>query len=353
MTHDSSRDGNVGRMVEYLSSLNEGYTFAFLHKSERNQVKDIHKIKGKLVFFFIKPYHLATSNYIMLDNTFLPMAFIIFRRKVSVVQLWHGTGTIKKFGQDVNEGLLKWLEKKANSRITHLIVNSEKSKKIYAGAFGIPEDKVFIYGLPRTDIFFNSALMAERKEQFYREFTMLKGKKLVLYAPTFRDNEGMNPKLALDIQLWKEKMPEDYVLLLRLHPFVAEKYEKAMGSLSGGNSSNQIISMSSYSDIGTLLMVSNYLITDYSSIIFDYCVLKKPMIFYAYDYEEFSNLGRGFYEAYENHVPGPVVRDTDAIIDLILQKQFDWDKVERFIRENYQYVDGKASERLYIHIFKN
>lgn len=357
MTHDGSKDGNVGRMVEYLKNENEGYTFSFLHKSERNQAKDVHKLKGKLDFFFVKTYHLATSEFILMDNTFIPMAFMRFSKRVSVVQLWHGTGTIKKFGQDVNKGQLKWFEKKANGRITHLIVNSKKSKKIYARAFGIPEDRVFIYGLPRTDLFFDSVIIEERKEHFYREFPALKGKKLVLFAPTFRDNEGTHPKLALDLQRWEEKMPEDCVLLLRVHPFVAEAYEKDMrivnSRLANKSANNRIISMSSYPEISTLLLVSDYLITDYSSVIFDYCLMNRPMIFYAYDLDQFSDQGRGFYEEYEEVVPGKVVRDTDTLINIFLEKHYDTDEVKTFVRENYQFIDGKSTQRLYLHIFKS
>ena len=155
MTHDGSKDGNVAVVVDYLKKQDKDYSFQFIKKEDRRLVKKPGIWKGKLSFFIAKPYHLATSAYVLLDNTFLPMAYIRFSKRVRVVQLWHGTGTIKRFGQDVNTGQLKKLEYLANSRITHLIVNSEQSKKEYSGSFGVAEDKVFVYGLPRTDLFFD------------------------------------------------------------------------------------------------------------------------------------------------------------------------------------------------------
>lgn len=350
MTHDGSKDSNVGVMVEYLKEKKEGYSFFYLKKSERNRVKNIHNLQGKLVFFIIKPYHLATSEFVMMDNVFLPMAYIKFRRRVRILQLWHGTGTIKKFGQDVNTGRLKKLEKMANSRITHLIVNSEKTKKLYAHVFGIEEEKVFVYGLPRTDLFFDNDKINERKQRFFKQYPMLQGKKLVLYVPTFRDQEYLHPKLALDTEVFCKEMQEEYVLLLRVHPFVAEALEKSQ-EIKTYDLEKQVISMSSYPDISTLLLVSDFVITDYSSVIFEYCLMRRPIVFYAYDLEQFSDFGRGFYESYEEYVPGPVTRDTKSLVELLKKNHFDIDRMEAFRRESYRYLDGKSAERIYLHIF--
>lgn len=351
MTHDSSRDGNVGSMIEFLKGQGEGYSFETLQNNDRRLSKNSNRIKGILSFFIIKSYHLATSEFVLLDNIFLPMAYIRFRKKIKVIQLWHGTGTVKKFGQDVNVGKLRRLEKRANERLTHLIVNSEETKEQYAGAFGIQEHKVHICGLPRTDIFFAPDKTHERKQRFYEQYPDLKGKKLILYAPTFRDQEKDHPKLALDTSQLCGQLTGDYVCLLRLHPFVAGAYERDCKSKPTGEENN-VINMSSYPDINTLLFVADYLITDYSSVIFEYCLREKPMIFYAYDLEEFSDHGRGFYQPYEEYVPGPVAGSTQEIIRLIREDQFDLDRIHAFVCKNYKYMDGRSAERLYTMIFK-
>lgn len=351
MTHDGSPYGNVGVMVNYLKRREEGYTFHYLKKEDRNMAGSLNAVMGKAAFFIVKPYHLATSQFVLLDNAFLPMAYIVFSKKVSVIQLWHGTGTIKRFGQYVNTGWLSKLEKRANEKITHLIVSSEESKSESAGAFGVEEDKIFIYGLPRTDIFFDRDQIEERKLKFYKQYPKLTGKKLILYAPTFRDLETEHPKLALDSAKLLEGLPEDYVILLRLHPFVAAACEKDVGTNQGN--AGQVINMSSYDDINTLLMVSDYLITDYSSVIFEYCLLNKPIIFYAYDLEEFSDHGRGFNRPYEEYVPGPIAKDTEDILNLLKNDQFDLTKIRSFVNRSYRFLDGNSAERLYLHIFKD
>lgn len=350
MTHDASTSGNVGVMIEFLRGRKEGYTFQFIRKEDRKSVKNFGAWKQKISFFISKPYHLATSEYVLLDNVFLPMAYLRFAKNVAVIQLWHGTGTIKRFGQDVNTGHLRKLEKKANSRVTHLIVNSEDTKQEYAQSFGIEEDRVFIYGMPRTDLFFDRKIMEEKRSEFYQQYPELREKKLVLYAPTFRDQEKDRPKLALDTTYLSDNLPEDYVILLRLHPFVVEAItQDDFGKNSKGA---RVISMSSYPDVNTLLLVSDYLITDYSSVMFEYCLREKPIIFYAYDLEQFSDHGRGFYRNYEAYVPGPVVKSTGEILELFNKQEFDLERIHAFVQSNYRYLDGKSAERLYQNIFR-
>ncbi len=351
MTHDGSKDGNVAVVVDYLKKQDKEYSFQFMKKEDRKLVKKPGIWKGKLSFFIVKPYHLATSAYVLMDNTFLPMAYIRFSKRVRVIQLWHGTGTIKRFGQDVNTGRLKKLEYLANSRITHLIVNSEQSKKEYADSFGVKEDKVFVYGLPRTDLFFDERMKEERRRVFFQQHPELEGKKLVLYAPTLRDQELKQPRLALDTEKLVKELPKDYVVMLRLHPFVMEMYQRNEQYKQAIR--ENVISMSGYPDINTLLLVADYLITDYSSVIFEYCLLKKPMLFYAYDLEEFSDHGRGFYRSYQEFVPGPITETTEEIIELLKKDDFNLEAINSFIENNYQYLDGKSTERLYLHIFKN
>lgn len=345
MTHDGSDGSSVGVVVQALKQRNEKYEFHYLKKAERESVKQ-HKLTQFLSFFLVKPYHLATSSVVMLDNVFLPMAYLKFAKDVKVVQLWHGTGTIKKFGQDVNTGELKELEKRANSTITHLVVNSEYTKEQYSHAFGLEKSRIFSWGLPRTDEMFSEEITKKKTEHFYQKFPELKDKKLVLYAPTFRDDEVNEPKLCLDLEKLMKETDSNTVYLLKLHPFVAANFNIE------GISSERVKNVSFYQDINTLLMVSDVLITDYSSIIFEYCVLEKPIIFYAYDLEKFSKQGRGFYEPYKEYVPGPIARTTEDIIQILNKNSYDFERIVLFKKKSYQYLDGQAINRLIKNIFE-
>lgn len=351
MHHDSSHDSNVGMVVQYLKKNPCEYEFNYITKKDVNGMRGKGMIADFIPFFIIKPYHLATSEYVLLDDAFLPLAYIRFRKNVKVIQLWHGTGTIKKFGQDVNTGKLKELEYRVNQNITHLIVNSSRIINMYSKAFGVSKDKVYPLGLPRTDTLFCKRKLEGEVDKFYGKYPELKEKKIVLYAPTFRDTEVKNPKLHLDYDRLLEGIPDDWVLMLKLHPFVAQSFyldKKEKTKFSG-----RLYDFSSYLDLNTLMGVSDILITDYSSIIFEYCLENKPMIFYAYDLMEFSNHGRGFYEPYEEYVPGPIAYTTRDLIQILNQDTYDMEKILQFKEENYDYLDGQSTKRLVDTVFSN
>lgn len=348
MTHDASEGSNVGVVVQALKEKG-GYCFHMLRKDERDQVTKQGKLLGMLSFFFLKPYHMATASYILQDNVFLPMAYIRFPKTVKVVQLWHGTGTIKKFGQSVNEGELGRLEQAANQTITHLIVNGKATREIYKEAFGVEDGKVYELGLPRTDILFHEEAINCLKEAFYQKYPKLKGKRMVLYAPTFRDKEVDHPKLAFDLEGLVRKLPEDMYLGLKLHPFVARSFE---GIELPQKLKDRVYDLSFESDTNQLLLVADILVTDYSSIIFEYCVLRKPMLFYAYDYKEFEQHQRGFYEDYESFVPGTIAYTQEELIEELRKDSYDLSRIDQFMKEQYRYQDGCATKRLIKEVFQ-
>ena len=339
-THDDSEEGNVGIVAEALKRTKPEVKQVFLTKRDG--------IRRPFSFFVGKAYHLATAGTIFMDNEFMPMAYITFSKQAKVVQLWHGTGSIKKFGLDVETGEVARLARKANRRITHLIVNSELTKKQYEGAFQVPERNIYILGLPRTDLILDTKKMKEKQEHFYVEYPELKGKRCVLYAPTFRDNETQHPRINLGFSQLLKAMDENDVLLLRLHPHVAANYSDVKLGAYGG----RIRNMSYYSGVSTLLSVADCLITDYSSIVFEYCLLKKPMIFYAYDLEEFREKSRGFYPAdYESYVPGPIARSQADLEKIWEEWRFDEKKLSDFNAQTFQYLDQNAVGRLLELIF--
>lgn len=344
-THDDGEGSNVNLAAKAIKEKAEGYSFSYITKADTNQVKGSKGIGKRLSFFFRKPYQMSRSCIILMDNIFLPLSCMKIRKETTVVQLWHGTGSIKKFGQDVNTGKLKKLEWKANRNITHLIVNSEKTREIYAKAFGIEERCVYPIGLPKTDEIIKGMEEIKKtginsdKDAIYRRYSIPENHKLILYAPTFRDDGQDRLRTAQLLLSIQKGLPEDYHLGLRLHPFVAEAYGDA--SLP-----ERVYQLSFEPDLTSVLMASDVLITDYSSIVFEYCLIERPMLFYAYDLEEFSDSGRGFYEDYESFVPGPVVKGGAEAAKIIRENNFDIDKIKEFNARNFSCADGKAGGRL-------
>lgn len=345
MTHDEGEGSNVAIVARALQKYDQGYTFSYLTKSDTLAVKGLSGIKTMCTFFFRKPYELARAEIILLDNIFLPYAYLRRRKGTKVIQLWHGTGTIKKFGQDVNTGRLKQLESRANANITHLIVNSPDIKKVYSGAFGVKEEYIYPIGLPKTDELLRRVKKSEvagrnpDKEYIYQKYNIPMEKKLILYAPTFRDTQSQNPRLIELIKELNQQLSGEYYFGLRLHPHIANSFrEEELGE--------NICQLSFEKDVNTVLLATDILITDYSSIIYEYCLTERPMIFYAYDYNEFSDQGRGFYYDYQSFVPGPVAYTGEEVVSIIKEQAFELYRIKDFILRNYIYTDRNATERL-------
>ena len=345
-SHDDRKGSNVNLVRAALEEKDSAYSFSSISKSQIRKVKEFSSIKALLSFFIKKPYQMARAEIILMDNVFLPMAFLRVKKHTKVVQLWHGTGTIKKFGQDVNTGRLGKLEKRANENISHLIVNSQEMKDLYAGAFGISKNRIYPIGLPKTDLMYYHMKNDLHKASIYDKYSIPQDKKLILYAPTFRDYQESDNQVGKDLRDIVRQMaleiPEEYYLGVRLHPFIANDFlENEPTSIND----KRIINMS-FEEEGPLLVASDILITDYSSIIFEYSIMERPMIFYAYDLETYKNHDRGFYYDYESYVPGPLVRTSQELGQIFVTENYPMDKVKEFKEKNFPYLDGKAIERL-------
>lgn len=355
MTHDTSPEGNVLYSFNYFKSKNPKLFYKKITKEDYNFKINNVFFKKILNFFIFIPYHVATSKIIFLDNIFLPFAYTKFKKDVYVVQLWHGTGSIKKFALDSEKGIIKKLAKKSTSKQTHLIVGSDEMIPIYKSAFGMSSKKIFPIGSPRTDIFFDKSIIDKKIKKFYALYPELINKKLILYAPTFRDKDykkiyennkenSFNAEFNQDIINILKYLDDSYVFLLKLHPHIANKFSFKNLNLER-SIENRFYNFSNFKDVNTLLFVSSILITDYSSIIFEYSLLNKKMIFYPYDLEEFKKISRNFYFEYETFVPDLILYNPEDIADYIKKGVFT--DYNEFNKKYMRYCDGYSTKRLY------
>lgn len=334
-THDRPMDGNLGEVYRVLQKRHPHLRFSWIRRVSFRPFRPA-RIVETFRYMVVNPYVLARARIIFLDNVFLPFAFMKFRRDVRVVQLWHGCGAIKKFGQDVNRGLLRYLEKKANARYTDLVVNSQSVVSQYISAFGVSENILRVTGLPRTDYFFDHDRVERGRQLFFERYPELRGKKLLLYSPTFRDHEVRNPQVPLDFAQLAALLGDDWRCLLRLHPYVAKH---------ANLKPEHVVDVSEYPDLNGLLAAADVLVTDYSSIIFEYSLLNKPMVFYPYDLESFRLHQRGFYVDYERFVPGPIVRNVEQLAEAV-KHGLNPEMSSAFREKYFDYLDGKSTERL-------
>ena len=295
--------------------------------------------KDKISFSNFK--NLATSKYVFLNDNFFPIAFMNFKNDVKVVQLWHAPGAFKKFGGPFLESDELEILKKSSYNTDYLIVSSTAIEDYYAEAFQIDKSKIRPLGLPRADYYFENHDLDKLRDDFSKRYGTDLNKKIILYAPTFRDEEKYNNVFDfLDLNEFNEVLGDDYVLALRLHPKIRDFYK---GDISAGGN---YIDCSDYSDEQELLLISDILITDYSSIMIEFALLDKPIVFFAYDFDSYLNNERGFYFDYNKTVPGPVVHDSESLINAIKNNDFDEDKLSEFVRTQFDEIEGKSSERI-------
>ncbi len=288
-------------------------------------------------------YHLATSKVVLVDNYYGFMAVSDFKKEVTCIQLWHANGAIKKFGlQDPSNEMrsAKAISrfKKVYAKFNKIIVGSEAMADVFREAFGAKEEQFARTGIPRTDPFFDKPKQRRIVDKLYGKFPYLRGKKVVLYAPTYREQDLVAFRLQLDLEKIVPSLPEGMILLVKLHPAVRDRMviPEAM--------KDKVFDVSTYAGMNELLFVSDILITDYSSIPFEYSLLGKPMIFYLYDHESYL-MERGVWEDYKTSLPGPVAYTTQEVTSILLENSFNEKSasVGEFCKKWNQYSHGHSS----------
>ena len=300
---------------------------------------------------FVKYYAKAKCTFV--SDYYLP-AFANKPRKGShLVQLWHGCGAFKKWGystKDSSWGLKGNYFKKFNVHKTYtdIITSSEYVNPAYAEAFDAEPSKIKALGVARTDVFFDNEFVKEKTEEVYKKYNINRDKRIILWAPTYRgDNlQKSYNEITFDLEKMYNELKDDYVLLLKLHPHLAKGFNAQ--TFAPEYMKDFAIKPHPAYPIENLLCAADILISDYSSLIFEYSLLEKPMIFFAYDLEEYES-GRAFYYDYQSFVPGEIVRDTDGIIREIRKCEFSFDKnrITEFKNKFMSACDGNSAKRIF------
>lgn len=337
--HNGGSGDSLGLLKAYLESKG-GYDIVFISTQDLKLdfssvsalIKSCLKAAG---FFTLKAKALATSKFVFLNDNFMPMASLNFSKEAVVTQLWHAEGAFKRFGLSAPlPDEVREREKKCSAKLDYVVCTSKNVAGIYAEAFGVDESKILPIGSPRTDNLFNRDINGIRTE-FNKNHPECKDKKLILYAPTFRDSPEKDSALlsGIDMAKFSAELPE-YALLIKLHPQIHSS-KPVCGATDVTNE-----------DIGALTLICDSVITDYSSVCMDFALLSKPCYFYAFDLDEYET-ERSFYFDYESYVPGPVAKNFDLLLENIKNPRNSEEKLCRFREFNFDYIDSKNTERVF------
>lgn len=290
---------------------------------------------------------LATAKYVFVDDASLILSSIPLRKETVAINLWHACGAFKKFGRSTAE--LKFgssaatLDKYPNyGNLTHVTVSSPEVIWAYEEAMHLPKGIVKATGVSRTDQFYDKKFVESRKQKLYEIMPEAKDKKVILYAPTFRGHvaTASSPD-RIDFERFCRELGNEYVIVCKHHPFVKNP------PIIPEELQHFARDLTKYLSIEDLLCCTDICISDYSSLVFEYSLFEKPMIFYAYDYDNYCDW-RGFYYDYSEFTPGPVVQTEDELLNSIknIDTQFDKQKVIDFKEKFMGSCDGHATERI-------
>ncbi len=340
----------------------KNYTFVWAFKKPENY-EFLRSKNTKVIKYGSKEFYkyMSLAKY-WITNSRLP-DYLIKKKTQKYIQCWHGT-PLKRLGFDIQvEGgnalnTLKEIKDKYEDdakRYDYMLSPSAFCTEKFASAFNLKklnkENVIVEMGYPRNDYLFNHT--KQDVDKLKKSLGIPNDKKVILYAPTWRDNQhtagvGYTYNLNIDFDRLREKLEKDYVIIFRTHYFVSNSFdfEKYKGF---------IFNMSNHDDVNDCYILSDIIITDYSSVFFDFANLKRPMLFYMYDLDEYQGKLRDFYFSLDE-LPGPIVKTQEDLENEILNIAESYEKCkEKYdaFNKKFNYLDsGDCSKRVIKRIFK-
>ena len=297
---------------------------------------------------FSLKYHklMATSKYWVVNTR--QAGRLVKRPQQVLLSTWHGT-PLKKLGFDMGNIYIQNPRTKESyihdsSAWDYFISPNRFSTEIFRRAFAYGGE-ILETGYPRNDILFNAD--ESKINQIKERLNLPDDKKVILYAPTWRDDDSYDIgkvkfKLKLDLEKLEKAISDEYIVLVRNHYLITDS--------DVDDYKHFAVDVSHYDDIAELYLITDVLITDYSSVFFDFANLRRPMLFYMYDLERYEEELRGFYIDIYNEVPGPILKTTEDVIDALndldnINEQYN-ERYDEFCEKYCSLEDGNATKRV-------
>ncbi|MGN0709357.1 MAG: CDP-glycerol glycerophosphotransferase family protein [Anaerovoracaceae bacterium] len=290
----------------------------------------------------------AKADMIFIDDHCPFLDWLQLSPRTKLIQLWHAGAGFKSSGYSRwgNTGCPAPVS--CHRQYDYGISSSTRIAHFHSEVFGINPEQLLPTGMPRMDEYLDPEHREKITKRLRKKFPLINGKKVILFAPTYRGKNKADahyPYEMIDFGKLYETCGDEYVVLFKMHPWVSdrvpipEKYKDRM------------IDVNKYHDINNLFYITDLMITDYSSGIFEYSLMKKPMLFFAFDKIQYA-YSRGFHRPYEESAPGRVCSTFDELLDAIRNKDFDYEKVEQYVEYHFDNIDTHASDRVIDWIIK-
>ncbi len=285
---------------------------------------------------------LAKADFIIVDDHVPFLDWFQLDKKTTLIQIWHGGLGFKASGYS------RWGHKgcpapmSCHRQYTYGIAGSENLIPVFSEVWGIDDARVLPTGMPRLDAYLDEENRKQVTKSLYVSYPLCKGKKVILFAPTYRGKnkkDARYPYELIDFEKLYEFCKDEYVVLFKMHPWVSAPVPIPEGL------QDRLLDASAYPDINQLFYITDILVTDYSSNIYEYSLMKKPMLFFAFDEIQYS-FSRGFHRPYKESAPGKICHSFSELLDALERQEFELDKVLEYVDQNFKYTDTHASDRL-------
>lgn len=295
---------------------------------------------GYIFHMFKQMYHIATSKVVILDTYCICISVLHHKKNLKVVQMWHAMGSYKKFGfsiLDQKEGSSSKMAKlmHMHENYDYVFTSSKNCLKNFAEAFNVNEDKMVVMPPPRVDLIKDPKQIKENHDKILKKYPELKNKKNILYAPTFRKNKSIKKEIQA---LINEVDFKKYNLIIKLHPLSKTVIDD-----------KRVIFNTEFTTI-EMASVSDFVITDYSAVVFEIALLNKPLFFYTFDQDSYLD-ERNFYTDFKT-MPGIISKNPKRIIEAIEKREYNLKKVKEFAQENVQETKNGYTNNIVKFIFK-
>jgi len=279
---------------------------------------------------------LRTSSLFIVDNAYLPVHVGPHRKGTTVVQVWHAVGALKRFGSDTAGGLRGPERAFLHRHYDFVVCAGEISRQPWAAALRTSVERVLPLGVARTDFFFDPAALAAARERVLTRYPRLGEGRVVLYAPTFR-GRGRSKRAAPDFDAvsLRASLPVGHVLALKSHP----NLDPARVSTAGFD-----VVVDPAFEINEVFAAADVLVTDYSSGIYEWALLRRPLVLLTADLEAYER-DPGLYLDPRTELIGEPVDDPDDLARAITEARVDEPRWSAFIAGHVEACDGLASAR--------